>query len=385
MGRDYTYISADSHLEGAGLDEWPLRVPKQYQDRAPRRITMPNGGYGIIVEGRAGITTNNGLSVFAGKSPEQYRPEEPRHVTDAGSGPPEQRLREQDVDGIDAEVLFTGVGGPPRWLGIKNDDAYGAVVRAYNDWLAEDYCSAAPDRLLGIGVIPQRGIDGAVAEMEHCAKLGLKGVVLGAFPSGEQRYPKPEDDRFWAAALDLNMPVTVHVAVSRTPAFKYDREPQGDQEFHTDPLGHMVKFALEGGVNAAQLVLAGVFDRFPSLRIYFAENQIGWIPHFFETMDEDYKLNRYWAERLFGVKQLSRLPSEYLKEHCFWGFVYNPIGVELRHHIGVGHIMWSTDFPHIRCAWPNTMAEVEEVFAAVPADEKHKMVAGNAIEFFHLG
>ncbi len=281
-------------------------------------------------------------------------------------------------------MLFTGVGGPPRWLGIRNDDAYGAVVRAYNDWLAEDYCSVAPDRLLGIGVIPQRGIDGAVAEMEHCAKLGLKGVVLGAFPSGERRYPRPEDDRFWAAALDLNMPVTIHVALTRTPAFKYDREPQGDQEFHTDPLGHMVKFALEGGVNAAQLVLAGVFDRFPKLRIYFAENQIGWIPHFFETMDEDYKLNRYWAERLFGLKQLSRLPSEYLKEHCFWGFMYNPVGVELRHHIGVDHIMWGTDFPHIRCAWPETMAEVTEVFAAVPADEKHKMVAGNAIEFFHL-
>ncbi len=64
--------------------------------------------------------------------------------------------------------------------------------------------------------------------------------------------------------------------------------------------------------------------------------------------------------------------------------MYNPVGVELRHHIGVDHIMWGTDFPHIRCAWPNTMAEVEEVFAAVPADEKHKMVAGNAIEFFHL-
>ncbi len=219
MGRDYRYISADSHLEGAGLDEWPLRMPEQYRDRAPRRIKMPNGGYGLIVEGQTGLTITNGLGVFAGNSPEEYRPEEPRHVTDAGSGPPQQRLREQDVDGIDAEVLFTGVGGPARWTGIKNDDVYGALVRAYNDWLAEDYCSVAPDRLLGIGVIPQRGIDGAVAEMEHCAKAGLKGVVLGAFPSGERRYPRPEDATFWAAARDLNMPVTIHTALSRTPAF----------------------------------------------------------------------------------------------------------------------------------------------------------------------
>ena len=75
---------------------------------------------------------------------------------------------------MDAEVLFPGNVGPGFWRGIRNDDAYKSVVRAYNDWLAEEYCSCAPDRLIGIGVIPITNIDDAVGELEHCAKLGLK-------------------------------------------------------------------------------------------------------------------------------------------------------------------------------------------------------------------
>ena len=390
MSRGYRYISADAHLEGAGLDEWPLRVPEQHRDRAPRRIRMPGGGYGVMMEGS--LATNKGLGVFAGTPPEEYRPEEPRHMTDVGSGPPEQRVREQDKDGIDAEVLFTGVSGPRQWRGIKDNEPYLAIVRAYNDWLAEDYCAVAPDRLIGLGVIPQVDTDHAIAEMEHCAKLGLKGVVLGSFPSGESKYPTPEDDKFWAAAIDLNMPLTVHVSLSGGErsqlVFKYPKQPQGDlafqSPFHSHPIHRLGRYALAGGGNAVQLIIAGVFDRFPKLKLFFAENQIGWIPSFLETMDYDYKNNKYWAERLFGVKQLPRLPSEYIREHFWWSFWYNPIGIELRHHVGVDHIMWGSDFPHIVTAWPDSVPELEEQFTGVPEEEKYKMVCGNAIEFFHL-
>ena len=55
-------------------------------------------------------------------------------------------------------------------------------MRAYNDWLAEEYCSYAPDRLIGVGVIPITNIADAVAELEHCAKLGLKAVAIDNFP-----------------------------------------------------------------------------------------------------------------------------------------------------------------------------------------------------------
>ncbi len=119
---------------------------------------------------------------------------------------------------MDAEVLFAAmVAGPVFWRNISHDEVYKAVIRGYNDWLAEEYCAVAPDRLIGMGVIPITNVDDAIAEMEHCKKLGLKGVLLGALPNAKG-YPTPEDDKFWAAAIDLDMPVTVHVQFYRTGA-----------------------------------------------------------------------------------------------------------------------------------------------------------------------
>ncbi len=131
---------------------------------------------------------------------------------------------------MDAEVLFAAmVAGPVFWRNIAHDEVYKAVIRGYNDWLGEEYCAVAPDRLIGMGVIPITNVEDAIAEMKHCKKLGLKGVLLGGLPSGKG-YPTPEDDKFWAAAIDLDMPITVHVQLYRTgaranqPTMKYPKE-----------------------------------------------------------------------------------------------------------------------------------------------------------------
>ena len=81
---------------------------------------------------------------------------------------------------------------------------------------------------------------------------------------------------------------------------------------------------------------------------------------------------------------MKQLPSEYIKEHIYWSVQYEKVAVELRHHVGVDKIMFATDFPHIECEWPNTRPLVEEIYADVPEDEKAKIWAGNAVEFFRL-
>ena len=131
------------------------------------------------------------------------------------------------MDGLHAEVLFPNMQvGPRLWRALADEDVYRAAVRAYNDWLGEEYCAVSRDRLIGLGVIPWTNVDDAIAELHHCAKLGLKGVNLGVFPNGKS-YPKPEDDRFWAAAIDMRMPLTVHVGFDRLgpraqqPTFEY--------------------------------------------------------------------------------------------------------------------------------------------------------------------
>ena len=218
------------------------------------------------------------------------------------------------------------VSGPRFWRNIPDDDAYRAVVRGYNDWLAEEYCAVDPDRLLGIGVMPWTNVDDDIAEMEHCRELGLRAVLLTGFPNGTA-HPLPEDDRFFAAAIAMDMPVTVHVDMDRASerAGKTMLEyatPRDD--FRTELVEQTARSGPSrgsGAVTAVRRVLSGLFDRFPSLRVLFAENQIGWIPFFYQSAGACYERHVIWAERLLGFEPLSRLPSEILREHngidCF--------------------------------------------------------------------
>ena len=389
MARVYRYISVDSHLE-LSPDKWAHWVPEKYRDRAPRRVKLADGGDAIMVEGRP--IFYGGTDLFAGKAPEEFSPTGMDFDGSAGTGPPEQRLREQDADGIDAEVLFPGgTSGTGQTKAIRDKNAYLAVNRAWNDHLGEEYCAFAPDRLLGVGVLPQTGVEDAIAEMQHCARMGLKTVVLGTYPSGKS-FPSPEDDRFWAAALEMGMPLTIHTSFGlhyggrEDVLFKYPVQPEGELRPPTDYLGRFVRHGIphSGAVEAVQMVLAGVFERFPKLKIYWAENNIGWIPYYYEQIDSTYQKHHHWAERHMGVKPLARLPSEYLRDQAYWGFFDDPFGLRMRHEVGVDRIMWSNDFPHVVTYWPRSLEVMETQMAGIPEEEKRKMVVENAIEFFHL-
>ncbi len=378
MARDLRCISADSHLDIVP-SRWTPHIPAKYREHAPADPQAFEAS-GWTVPPWEGIGRRVYPEVATGEG----------FNDPPGTGSPQQRVRELDIDGVDAEILFSGVQGPPSWRStIKDDAAYLAVLRAYNEFLWQDYCAVAPDRLLGLGVIPVTGVDDAIREMEYCVQHGLVGVQLGSFPSGLS-HPSAADDRFWAASLDLKCPVTVHVEFgfpnttygAKGPAFVYPKRP--DKGFN-DIILRYAKYGFRGALHAVQLVWGGVFDRFPDFRIYFAETQIGWLPNFFEQMDNHYKRHQLWAGRLLGLPELKRLPSDYVKEHCYWGFQYNPVGVrEMYREVGVDRIMWATDFPHGECDWPYSQDVLAESFAGIPDDARHKVIAGNAIEFFHL-
>jgi len=389
-GYAFPFISGDSHLE-THPRHWVDRVPAQHRDRAPRVARLADGTDAWLVEGTP-IRRISWGDLYGGKGRQQFgRTEAMTYDNTPGTGSPEQRIREQDEDGIAAEILFPGQQtGPRLWRSIADDEAYISIIQAWNSWLAEDYCSTDPKRLIGLGVLPWAGVEPAIAEMERCAKLGLKAVVLGVFPSAKS-HPTPEDDKFWAAAVDMKMPVAVHVEFDRNgprkgPLFKYPKTPGPNEEGR--PLVDHVsnpKFAMVGAVNAVQLLFAGVFDRFPSLRLFFAETQIGWLPHFMEQADELYEWHRHEGERALGMKQLDRRPSDYVREHCYWGFQYNPVGVQMRSHIGVDKLIWATDFPHMGSEFPNTRTKViERNFGSVPDADVHRMVCGNVCDFFGL-
>ena len=385
MGK-YKLISADSHLE-ISPDRWTDRVTAKHRSRAPRIVKLAEGGNAILVEGKA---LHPMALTITGKPFKEQDLQGVEYEGAPGAGSAEQRLREQEVDGIDAEVLFTSAGNSNLWRGIQDDDAYDAVVHAYNEFLGEEYCAVDRDRLIGVGVIPVSQIEAAVRELQHCDKLGLKAIMLSTFPSGKG-YPTKEDDRFWGTAIDLNMAITSHVGfVSRQgPYFQYSRAPKlrtpGGPD--SEAIRSITRYASvpgEGTTAIIQMIAAGVFDRFPKLRIYFAETQIGWLPSALEQMNDTYERNRYWMERDFGISQFKRPPSEYFLEHTLWGFLYDKVGIQCRHFLNVDNLMWGNDFPHSAGNWPNSQSILKEMFIDVPEHERYKMTVENICRFFHI-
>jgi len=392
VSRHYHYISADSHLE-IDSKHWLERVPKKYRDLAPRLVRQADDSDAWMIGDKIKRPAA-AADLYGGKGRDQYLPFNGRYEGTPGTGSAEQRVSEQDKDGIDAEVLFPSQqGGPKFWRRIEDDEAYKAVVRAYNSWLVEDYCAVNPDRLIGVGILPLvENISDVITELNYCAEAGLKTVLLQGFPSGHS-FPSDEDDRFWERVLELDMPVSVHVDLERGarkgPLFKYPKESDELMKKLTHDLveqvGRFGPVRGNGSIAAVQWVLSGLFDRFPTLRIFFAENQIGWIPFFLQGADVRYDRHHHWADRLLGLKPMSRPPSEYIREYCYWGFQFDRVGVELRHKINVDRLMWGSDFPHQESDWPESLKIIDKNFAGVPNEEKEKMVCANAVEFFRLG
>jgi predicted TIM-barrel fold metal-dependent hydrolase len=385
----YNLISADSHLE-IDAKWWRDRVPARFRDQAPRVVRLADGSDAWLVEGQP--LRQVPFDLYGGKGRDVWKPFGQNYETTPGTGPAEQRIREQDQDGIDAEILFPGqASGPSFWRNIREDDAYKACVRAYNDFLAEDYCPTAPDRLLALGVIPMTGIADALAELEHIRKIGLRGLALYCFPSG-RGLPTPEDDAFWRAALDMQMPISVHQEFNREgprggPLLRYPR-PLDNKAGRLGPLVDLVaqvaRFGRLGFLNVVQMALDGVFERFPELRIFFAETQIGWLPWACEMADIRYERHRSWAEEVLGWQPLPKKPTDYLREHVLWGFQQDSVGVRLRDLIGVDKMIWATDFPHQESEFPHSDRVLATNFQGVPENEVRLMVAENAINFFHL-
>jgi len=382
MARQHKVFSGDGHID-LNPDVWRNRVAAKWRDRAPKRVKMPNGSDAVVVDG--GKPNTIGVTRSVRVAHKDLAKQVPTFENSAGTGSPEQRLREQDQDGIEAEILFSQISFVLRQA--KDDDLYLELVRAYNEFLAEEYMAVAPDRLICMGTIPVTGVEDAVRELEHCAKLGLRGVKLDRFPGG-RGYPTAEDDKFWAAAVDLKMPLTNHndgkMGSGRgEPAFKYDKEP-GEDVHQREPMNYFFRFTNDAMTASIQMAFAGVWDRFPALEMYWAETMIGWFEYGLWQIDDHYKRYMPMIHENWGLRYLERKPSEYLKERTYWGFLHDPVGIRRRDCIGYDKLMWGTDFAHAASEWPNSIKLMEQDFADVPENEKRAMLVDNCVKYFHL-
>jgi uncharacterized protein len=382
MARQYRVISADGHID-LNPDIWRDRVQAKWRDRAPKRVKMPNGSDAVVVDG--GKPNTIGITRSVRVPHADLAKQVPTFETCAGTGAPEQRLAEQDQDGVDAEVLFSQITFVLRQA--KDDALYLDLIRAYNEFLGEEYMAPAPDRILCMGCIPTTGVDDAIKELEHCAKLGRKGIKLDRYPSGKS-YPTPEDDKFWAAALEMRMALTNHsngnMGSGRgEPDYLYPKQP-GHDVHQKDAFKFFTRFTNDCLTAPLQMAFAGVWDRFPDLEFYWAETMIGWLEYALWQVDDHYRRYIGMIHDNWGLNKLERKPSEYLKERNYWGFLHDPIGIKRRACIGYDKVMWGTDFAHAASEFPNSIKVMEEDFAGVPEHEKRAMLVDNCVRFFHL-
>jgi uncharacterized protein len=377
MGRKYQVISADGHVE-TPPDVFVRHVPERYRDRAPRLIHLPEGGEGWLIEGQPML--RNGQNI-AGRDKIKFSGGtyfNPDGSPAEGAGPAEQRLREQDLDGIDAEVLFPPVFASRFLEGIKDPEVYRSMIRAYNTFLAHDFCSVAPDRLIGNSVTPVSGIEHAVDELEWVAANGLRTVAFYQFPNGTG-FAQPEDDRFWEKSLELGLKLSPHFGFGevRAPVTKPGEGTAGQPwaSALTQRAGsHAPVYCI------AQLLAAGVFQRFPEIEFYFAETNASWLPSTLYFLDDNYDLFHDW----FGV-EFDQRPSEIVLQHCHFGIIRDPVALQMGPSlIPFDNIMWGTDFPHSVGSYPDSAAWLDDAFSVVDEKLKRQVLLENPARYFGL-
>lgn len=378
MPRRYRIISADSHtLEPP--DMWARYLPKEFRDRAPRVVKDPEGGDAWEFQ-RGAPPMPIGLVATGGKTYEQFRWYGYGYDTiNPGAFDGKERLREQDADGIDAEVVFPSQRTMIFFMAHEDDAFHEAGIEAYNTWIIEEFCAADPERLLPPAQIPNLGVERAADEVRRARQRGFRGVILSAWPSGGAA-PSREDDPFWATAEEEGAPVHIHGGISQIA-----KREAGGARAAARYVGGLPDLATMGGAIAqfsgtiAALIYSGLFDRFPRLTVVGVEVGAAWVPALLEHMDDHYWRNRTWTNTT-----LELLPSEYFHRNFKVTFIREPFAVRSRHEIGVRNMMWSTDYPHHRADWPYSRRVIEEMFLGVPEAEKHAILCGNAAGLYGL-
>ena len=310
-----------------------------------------------------------------------------------------------DADGIAAEVLFvdglTEENSPPFGgdLGLMPTgvvpELQWAGCRAHNRWLSE-FVSMAPERRYGLALItPFWGVDVAVAEIEWAHENGLRGIMLPHMFTGQAAYHHPKYDPIWRVCEERQMTVNYHSGAAPTHEyFGMDvfgtGQADASSEAPVDLPGGLGVYVTEVAFWLSRplvfMVWGGVFERFPRLKVAVTEGSTIWVPELLQLMDQRYDDHHFSAKLGTGYKaHLSMKPSEYFRRNIKIGSsCMSRREAELREEIGLGIIMWGTDYPHPEGTWPHTKKMMVETLHGLPDADIEALLGGNAAEFYGI-
>jgi predicted TIM-barrel fold metal-dependent hydrolase len=382
-------ISTDDHVvEHPRV--WLDRLPAGLRERGPRlvEVTEDMVRSGLSVPSKGGSPVPVGAEVWlldgevhptiatnaiAGRPREEYG-FEPFRLDQVRPGcyDPIARVADMDLDGVQAQLCFPSF---PRFAGtlfidVKDKELALACVRAYNDFMIDEWCAAAPDRYIPLVILPLWDITASKLELERTIGKGAKAVAFpeGLTPLGLPSIYTGQWDPVFAVAEAASVPLCMHFGTSGSVPVASAESP---------PPVWISLMGCNSMSTCSDLLFSPVFHKFPGLKVALSEGGIGWIPWLLERMDYVWDHHRMWTDI-----DKTTPPSVMFRDHIYGCFIDDLVGLELRHQIGVSQITWEGDYPHSDSTWPEGRKRAAEVLADIPDDEVHQMVELNARRLF---
>jgi len=387
------FISVDDHVvEPPHL--WTSRVPAKFKDRAPRyekrRVGLTRWSVSGFVTDQDGDGPETDVWVF-GDVVKPIR----RNIAAAGLDrdemdlnpisfdtmrkgcyDPVARLADMDLNHVEASLCFPQMSrfcgqefteNPDRELGL-------ACIRAYNDWMVEEWCATAPQRLIPMCIVPLWDAALAAAEIRRNAARGVHAItfsenpyVLG-YPSIHSGFWEP----MFAACAETQTTICMHIgSSSRMETVSADAPPAVS-----------ISLSSNNAINSLmEYLFSGVLVRYPALQLAYSESQVGWIPYQLERADAVWQQHRAW-NGLAG--SLPEPPSYYYYRQVYGCFFSDFYGLANLGKVGEDNVTFEVDYPHTDSTWPDTEALARRLFAGLTGEQIYKVARGNAIRMLHL-
>ena len=375
MHLKYGFISVDDHVQEVP-NLWTDRLSKnKWGDRVPRIERTQNGTEQWVVDG---LVLVDGRIARVGALMAD-RNQDPTHWADvpAPAFMPSERLKAMDAAGIDYSALYPTVAGlaGEAFGRLQDPELELACVKAYNDWLIEEWASVS-DRFIPQCIVPIWPAEAAVDEIERAVAKGHRGVIFPSLPMHLRDVPHisgPEYDPVWSVCEELQVPICLHAGAS--PDLQSPMPPNlapalaGALDAATKPVSSVFVISL--------LSFSRVLLRHPKLRMIMAESALSWGMLYLE-----------WADHQFEHDGLARegydlSPSEMFHRQCFFTSWFDKIA-PFADYIGAEHILWSANFPLATSTWPRTRETIDRCLQDVSARAREQVLWKNAANLYRL-
>jgi predicted TIM-barrel fold metal-dependent hydrolase len=293
-----------------------------------------------------------------------------------GCWDPKARLEDMDVNHVEASLAFPSF---PRFCGqefmeAQDKELSDLCVKAYNDWMVEEWCGDSGGRLIPLIIIQLWDADLAAAEVRRNADRGVHAVCFSeippylGLPSIHTDYWEP----FFRACQETNTVICMHIgSSSKMPSTSTDAPAA---------VGSTLTFG-NAMSSMTDWMFSGWLERLPDLKLAYSEGQIGWIPYILERADKVWEDNRAWG----GVAdKVPMPPSTYYYRQIYGCFFDDVHGLESLDRVGVDNTTFETDYPHSDSTWPHTLETAKQLMGHLPAETIYKIVRGNAIKMLSL-